>query len=162
MNEFPFKTLNEAKEKFAELSETVIGLTSKAAEFDALSTANTDLTSQLAALVSAKTELESKFSALNVENVATITAKDAEIATLSSTNAALESKIADLEKGKKSTKAMARELVAASSAANPAAGVDSSEVEPEGKDLMKAMRDEKDPQKLYALYELFKRQSAAK
>src|ERR1700733_1771280 len=158
---FPFKTLAEAKEHFITLSETAASLTSRVAEFDALSALNVDLTAQLSALVAEKTELESKFAALNTESVASISAKEAELVSLQSEKAALETQISSLTKNQKSVKAQARELVAASAAPAPAS-VDATEVELEGKDLVKAMRDEKDPDKLYALYQTYKKQLSVK
>lgn len=161
MNDFPFKNLNDAKEEYSKLSEQVVSLTSKAAEFDALSATNLELTSQLASFVSEKAALEAKVESLNLESVAALAAKDKEITAFAAEKVDLLAQISVFKKDKKTVTATARELVAASAASGPAS-VDASEVELQGKDLMAAMQAEKDPDKLYALYEAFKRQSGTK
>jgi peptidoglycan hydrolase CwlO-like protein len=157
---FPFSNLNGAKEEVIRLTEQVTALEAKSAQVDTLSAANTDLATKLETTAALAVDLQTRLDCLTSDHATAMAARDQSLATKDAEIATLKASVAELKANQKTVKATARELVAASAGAP--APVDNAELELEGPALVKAMREEQDPQKLYALYELHKKQTAAR
>jgi chromosome segregation ATPase len=148
-----FKTLSEARSAFEQLETETADLRIKAALVPSLETELAETRGSLAGL-------QTEYDKLKGQN----TEKDGQIAAVTAANgslvvevATLKNSLETLEKGQKSVKQQARELVAASG--GPPLAVDQAEISKmqvgSEKELKAAMLAEHDPDKLAALYKQY-------
>jgi predicted nucleic acid-binding Zn-ribbon protein len=150
-----FKTLAEARSAFEALETETVELRGKANEIP-------QLTAQLAEAkaFSAETATENEnFRALIVQKDTEIGTKTMQIEGLQTEISAFKTQVSELEKGQKTAKQHARELVAATGGAP--INVDQSEINKmqagSEAEMAKAMLAEHDPVRLGALYEEYNR-----
>jgi len=147
--DFPFRTLQEAREQWTAVQAEVEALRGTAANANALAAEKETLQAEVGSLAGTVKELKDQIVSLEKS----VSDSRTENAGLQSSLEEQKTKVSTLEKNAKTVKAQARELVAAS-AGQPLA-IGSLEEKPElaETDFPAAMVAEKDPVKLKALYD---------